>query len=292
VRPFFVHVAGVAEICLFHAPCCSHCEVGRHNGRPCCHPGRPRGAAMDVRHLRGHPAARAPGRTGELRGGWHRQRERQGGGARTRGGTGALRGGEHHTSTSTHTHTQRERREKGKVLSVPPRPTSPAVYAWEGEGGGWRVVCGGGYAGAVSACMHGLGHGTWTRAQLDVVALHSYAGAEALGRLVGGYLATLRRAATADPEKERKTRLLVQEWGVSAPNATAQAAMFAAKAAQIAKHGVPSMYWALRPAADVRPSSRPFWRPLTEIYLCDVCSCHSEILRRNGRAGPRLIDAL
>jgi hypothetical protein len=154
------------------------------------------------------------------------------------------------------------------------------------------VVCGGGYAGAVSACMHGLGHGTWTRAQLDVVALHSYAGAEALGRLVGGYLATLRRAATADPEKERKTRLLVQEWGVSAPNATAQAAMFAAKAAQIAKHGVPSMYWALRPAADVRPSSRPFWRPLTEIYLCDVCSCHSEILRRNGRAGPRLIDAL
>jgi hypothetical protein len=191
------------------------------------------------------------------------------------------------THPHPHTHTQRER--KGALRPAPPNFTRRVCLGrggWRVEGGVWRGVRRG------SLCMHGLGHGTWTRAQLDVVALHSYAGAEALGRLVGGYLATLRRAATADPEKERKTRLLVQEWGVSAPNATAQAAMFAAKAAQIAKHGVPSMYWALRPAADVRPSSRPFWRPLTEIYLCDVCSCHSEILRRNGRAGPRLIDAL
>jgi hypothetical protein len=36
----------------------------------------------------------------------------------------------------------------------------------------------------------------------------------------------------------------------------------------------------------VRRPSRPFWRPfLTEIYLCNVCSCQV-ILRRNGRGQP------
>eukprot|EP01047_Picozoa_sp_COSAG01_P069574 COSAG01_NODE_10328_length_2192_cov_4.946011_3_plen_81_part_00 len=38
-----------------------------------------------------------------------------------------------------------------------------------------------------------------------------------------------------------------------------------------------------RNAEEVRRSLRAFRRPvLTEIYLCNVCSCH-EILRRNGR---------
>eukprot|EP01047_Picozoa_sp_COSAG01_P035107 COSAG01_NODE_2669_length_7278_cov_3.791057_5_plen_275_part_00 len=48
------------------------------------------------------------------------------------------------------------------------------------------------------------------------------------------------------------------------------------------RHGVLSVDDGDGDAMVQRPL-RPFWRPvLTEMYLCDVCSCH-EILRRNGR---------
>ena len=83
-------------------------------------------------------------------------------------------------------------------------------------------------------------------AALDVVALHSYAGADRLDALLTGY----RRAVG------EKARLVVQEWGVVGATAEAKALAFTKQAAVIARHAVPGMYWGLAPwSTPVPPTS-------------------------------------
>eukprot|EP01052_Picozoa_sp_SAG31_P001021 SAG31_NODE_33_length_32018_cov_69.763088_5_plen_456_part_00 len=81
---------------------------------------------------------------------------------------------------------------------------------------------------------------------IDIIALHSYNSANGIDRLLGGY-----KTAIAASNK----RMILQEWGVTGPNSTAQAAAFQAVAAVAAKHVVPQLFWALQPSHAPQPST-------------------------------------
>jgi hypothetical protein len=52
-----------------------------------------------------------------------------------------------------------------------------------------------------------------------------------------------------------RKRLILQEWGATGVNSTAQAVAFAATAAVAAKHRVPQLFWSMQPAHAAQPST-------------------------------------
>jgi mannan endo-1,4-beta-mannosidase len=77
--------------------------------------------------------------------------------------------------------------------------------------------------GAMAAC-----------ASIDVLAVHSYASAADIDLTLTAYKQVIT---------PHHKRMILQEWGVTGINSTAQAVAFAKTAAVAAKHGVPQLFW-------------------------------------------------
>jgi mannan endo-1,4-beta-mannosidase len=103
---------------------------------------------------------------------------------------------------------------------------------------------GGGIGTAVGKAEFTRAHALSQCASVDVVALHSYSSAADIDRLLTGY-------ASAIGTK----RLLLQEWGVTGVNSTAQSKAFTAIAAVAAEHGVPQFVWHMQPSHMPLPST-------------------------------------
>ena len=89
---------------------------------------------------------------------------------------------------------------------------------------------------------------------VDVIALHSYSSATSIDLVLGGYSAVIEK--TAVRTQKPKKRLVLQEWGVTGANSTAQAAAFTTTAAVAAKHMIPQLFWALQPSHVPLPSTQ------------------------------------
>lgn len=112
-------------------------------------------------------------------------------------------------------------------------------------------------------------------AAIDVVALHSYDGPIHIDAKIAAYKSAIASAAAAaasdgssssssssnsggartDTTATAGKRLILQEWGCTGVNSTAQADAFTAIANVAMKHGIPQFFWEMRPSHLPLPST-------------------------------------
>lgn len=89
-------------------------------------------------------------------------------------------------------------------------------------------------------------------ASIDVIALHSYSAPALIDAQIVGYKHAIQIASASSAANTATTgalaRLVLQEWGVTGENSTAQADAFRAVAAVAASHRIPQFFWELQPS--------------------------------------------